>query len=45
MKINKLYMIRAWINAKRDKRGNLPEHPFKKEIVIINNLDTAKSMQ
>ena len=44
MKNMKIYKVRAWVNAKRDKRGNLPEHAFKKEIVIINNLKTAKAI-
>jgi len=44
MKIKKLYMIRAWVNAVRDRRGNLPEHPFKKEVLIVNNLETAKAI-
>ena len=44
MKINKLYMIRAWVNAKRDRRGNIPEHPFNKKVVIVNNLETARSI-
>ena len=43
MKIKNIYKVRAWVNAKRDRRGNLPKHPHKHEEVIINNLEYARA--
>jgi hypothetical protein len=40
----KIYKIRAWTNKtvqRGKKRGNI-EHPYSKEIIIIDNLESAK---
>ena len=43
IKVEKIYKIRGWVNAKRDRKGNLQDHPFMKEIVIVNNLECARA--
>jgi len=43
VKVEKIYKIRGWVNVKRDRKGNLQDHPFMKEIVIVNDLKYAKA--